>query len=103
VIILTEPDAEGKVKVTTISHKHPESTPQRPTSWYGLPEHPITGEGTISVGKPKVIHYHQLKPASPPARMSHEYFALLLADIGKFERNLMTLGPSDRMSDENSL
>ena len=74
---------EGRVKVATISHKHPKSTPQYPTSKYNLPEHPVTGEGTIGVGEPKVIDHKLLRPANPPMVMGSGDFDMLLADIRK--------------------
>ncbi|KAF8969238.1 hypothetical protein BDZ97DRAFT_272509 [Flammula alnicola] len=83
VIILTKPDAYGRVKVATMSHSHPDNPPTRPASMYGLPIDPNKGESAVSVGKPKIIHIGHLKPHTPYATMTARHFAALKAEIGE--------------------
>ena len=103
VIVLTDLDANGRVKIATMSHKHPTSTPQYPTSRYNLPEHPVTGEGTISVGEPKVIDHKLLRRANPPKVMGSDDFELLLADIRKCSMTLLSSNLFHWILDENTL
>ncbi|PPR00286.1 hypothetical protein CVT24_005027 [Panaeolus cyanescens] len=81
VVVLTGPDADGKVRVASMSHRHPDNPPQRAASYYNLPVDPVKGEGTISIGTPKIIHFSLLKPTNPQTMMSGQDFARLKADI----------------------
>ncbi|PPQ85382.1 hypothetical protein CVT25_006413 [Psilocybe cyanescens] len=81
VIVLTKPDAQGRVQVATMSHSHPNNPPTRPASLYGLPIDPKKGESTVSVGIPKLIHISNLKPNNPPTAMCPNNFAKLEAEI----------------------
>jgi len=91
VVVLTRPDDHGKVKVAPLSHNHPDNPPQQLTSVYNLPDDKINGEGTISLGKPKVIELMRLKIASPLVIMGHDEFAALLADIRELKHTLAAL------------
>jgi len=84
VIVLRLPDAEGWVEVATMSHRHPDEPHQRPTSFFNLPIDPQKGEGTISVGKPRIIHFTMLKPTTTgvPFIMDAFNLAALLREIG---------------------
>ena len=60
-----------------MSHCHPEGTPTRRASVYGLPIDPVKGESEVSIGQPKLIHQNDLKLNNPPMAMSlGDYMAL---------------------------
>ncbi|PPQ75974.1 hypothetical protein CVT26_006094 [Gymnopilus dilepis] len=83
VIVLTRPDAQGFVLVAPMSHNHPEGTPTRSASRYGLPVDPIKGESRVNVGQPKVVHQDNLRPNKPHTAMTYNNFAALKAEIFK--------------------
>jgi len=74
--------------VASLSHQHPDNTPQKPTSLYNLPTqiHPEKGEGTVSVGRPNLVHISKLKQAktSASATMNDSDLESLMAEIGKY-------------------
>lgn len=80
-IVLSRPDAQGFVLVAPMSHNHPEGTPTRSASRYGLPVDPIKGESRVNVGQPKVVHQENLRPNKPHTAMSYNHFAALKAEI----------------------
>jgi len=81
VIALTPPNAAGYVLVALMSHCHPEGTPTRRASAYGLPIDPVKGESLVSVGQPQLIHQNDLKPNNPPMAMSWRDYMALKAEI----------------------
>ncbi|KAJ3508514.1 hypothetical protein NLJ89_g5712 [Agrocybe chaxingu] len=102
VVVLTYPDMFGKVKVASMSHSHPNNPPQRPTSLFNLPRDPVKGEGTISVGEPKIIDCRMLKVPSLPTAMRHADFVALKAEILKNitdETALNTMAPQESFNE----
>lgn len=83
VIVLTNPDASGRVQITTMSHSHPNNPPTKPASTYGLPIDPLKGESTVNVGTPYTIHISFLRANVPHTRMHPVYFAELRNEICK--------------------
>ncbi|KAH9477501.1 hypothetical protein JR316_0009718, partial [Psilocybe cubensis] len=81
VIVLTRPDSQGFVLVAPMSHNHPEGTPTRSASRYGLPVDPIKGESRVNVGQPKVVHQDNLRANKPYTTMAYNHFAALKAEI----------------------
>ncbi|KJA26838.1 hypothetical protein HYPSUDRAFT_63609 [Hypholoma sublateritium FD-334 SS-4] len=81
VIILTSPDPNGYVLVAPMSHNHPDGTPTRRASRYGLPVDPVKGESQVNVGHPKVIHQDNLRPNKPHAAMRYQDYLALKTDI----------------------
>ncbi|KAF4616531.1 hypothetical protein D9613_008710 [Agrocybe pediades] len=81
VIVLTRPDPNGYVLVAPMSHNHPNGTPTRSASRYGLPVDPIKGESRVNVGQPKLIHETNLRANTPHTTMTFNNFAALKADI----------------------
>jgi len=67
--------------VASMSHRHPDNPPQRPTSAYNLPMDPVKGEGTIDVGWPDVIHSSKLKHMVPSVTMNRSDLDALMAEI----------------------
>ena len=72
--------------VASMSHQHPDDPPQKPTSLYNLPTqvHPEKGEGTVSVGRPNLVHFSKLKrtQTSAPMSMNDSDLEALMAEIG---------------------
>ncbi|KAF8816079.1 hypothetical protein BYT27DRAFT_7155081 [Phlegmacium glaucopus] len=83
VIALTDPNAGGYVHVALMSHCHPEGTPTRRASLYGLPIDPVKGESEVSIGQPKLIHQNNLKQNNPPMAMSSRDYMALKTEICK--------------------
>ena len=81
VIVLTSPDASGRVKIATMSHSHPNNPPTKPASMYGLPIDPVKGESTVNVGEPYQIHISFLRGNTPHTRMSPALFIQLKNEI----------------------
>jgi len=84
VIVLSRPDDRGFVLVTPMSHSHPDGTPTRNASQYGLPLDPLKGESQVNVGRPKLIHQDNLKSNRPHVAMPYANFLLLQRDIGRW-------------------
>ncbi|KAF8149554.1 hypothetical protein B0H34DRAFT_191447 [Crassisporium funariophilum] len=84
VVAVSNPDSAGKVLVAPLAHKHPENTPTKPTSTYGLPTG-HKGEGSISVGRPMVIAVDKLKPVNglENPKMHPEHLEALKAEISE--------------------
>lgn len=80
-IALTYPNADGYVLVALMSHCHPEGTPTRRASEYGLPIDPVKGESLVSIGQPQLIHRNDLKPNNPPMAMSLRNYIALKTEI----------------------
>ncbi|CAA7270263.1 unnamed protein product [Cyclocybe aegerita] len=83
VIVLTPPDREGFLFVTPMSHSHPEGTPTKRGSLYGLPVDPLKGESRVNIGQPKLVHQDNLKANTPHVAMSYGDFVALKTDIFK--------------------
>jgi len=81
VVVLSRPDAAGYVLVTPMSHNHPDGTPTKNASRYGLPVDPVKGESRVNVGVPKLIHQDNLKANNPYVRMHQGNFLSLKTDI----------------------
>ncbi|KJA19489.1 hypothetical protein HYPSUDRAFT_69234 [Hypholoma sublateritium FD-334 SS-4] len=81
VIVLTNPDAYGRVKIATMSHSHPHNPPTKPASIYGLPIDPVKGESTVNVGEPYQIHISFLRANTPHTRMDLAHFIELKNEI----------------------
>jgi len=84
VIVLSYPDSQGYVLVAPMSHCHPEGTPTRSASRYGLPVDPVKGESRVNIGQPKVIHCENLRPNKPHASMGYGEYLALKADMYKY-------------------
>ena len=67
-----------------MSHCHPEGTPTRRASAYGLPIDPVKGESLVSVGQPQLIHQNDLKPNNPPMAMSWRDYMALKTEISSY-------------------
>lgn len=81
VIVLSSPDPSGYVLVAPMSHNHPDGTPTRRASRYGLPVDPVKGESQVNVGYPKLIHQDNLRPNKPHAAMRYHDYVALKCDI----------------------
>ena len=68
-----------------MSHCHPEGTPTRRASAYGLPIDPVKGESLVSVGQPQLIHQNDLKENNPPMAMSRSNYMALKTEISSFQ------------------
>ena len=67
-----------------MSHCHPEGTPTRRASAYGLPIDPVKGESLVSVGQPQLIHQNDLKENNPPMAMSRRDYMALKTEISLY-------------------
>ena len=73
-----------------MSHCHPEGTPTRRASAYGLPIDPVKGESLVSVGQPQLIHQSDLKTNNPPMAMSWRDYMALKTEISSYNIFLLT-------------
>lgn len=88
VIVLTPPNPDGFVFVTPMSHNHPEGTPTRCASTYGLPVDPVKGESRVNVGQPKLIHLSNLRANNPHTTMSMKHYKRLWDEICELSSSL---------------
>lgn len=88
-IVVSNPDAENKIKVAPISHSHPGNPPTMPANTYGdFPHDPTkAGENLVDVGPPKVVSASNVKEAhgasGEPKSIEADKLALLKSHINE--------------------